>query len=153
MTCIKIQNLQSKVVRTLRHGSEMSGESCYTWDGADDSGRQVNSGYYYVFVADTCSYTNVETGLPSNNVTKGSWVFHAQNPTPQYTPGDANNDGVVNIGDAVMIVMYVFKGGPATTPWLCVGDVTDDGAVNVGDAVYLINFIFREGPAPRDGCA
>jgi|GEM_PF-2816414 len=64
-----------------------------------------------------------------------------------YICGDANGDGAVNVGDAVYIVNYVFRGGPAPVP-MQAGDATGDGNVNVGDAVYIINFVFRGGPAP-----
>lgn len=66
-----------------------------------------------------------------------------------YIPGDANGDGTVNIGDAVMLVNYIFKSGPAPDP-LDAGDANCDGAVNIGDAVYLIDYIFHGGPPP--GC-
>jgi len=63
--------------------------------------------------------------------------------------GDANADGDINVADAVFIVAYVFKGGPAPEPPYG-GDADCDGAVNVADAVYLINFVFKGGLAP--GC-
>lgn len=65
-------------------------------------------------------------------------------------PGDANNDGKVNVGDAVYIINYVFRGGPAP---LCLqeGDANGDGKINVGDAVYIINYVFRSGPVPICG--
>ena len=62
-------------------------------------------------------------------------------------PGDANNDGLVNVGDAVFVINFVFKGGPPP-PCRCEGDANGDGLVNVGDAVYVINFVFKGGPAP-----
>jgi hypothetical protein len=65
-------------------------------------------------------------------------------------PGDANNDGKVNVGDAVYIISYVFRGGPAP-PCLQEGDANGDGKVNVGDAVYIISYVFRGGPAPICG--
>ena len=68
-----------------------------------------------------------------------------------YTSGDANNDGYVNIGDAVTILNYVFRGGPAPEP-LCRGDFNCDNECNVGDPVKLINYIFRSGPPPCAGC-
>ncbi len=61
--------------------------------------------------------------------------------------GDANRDDAINISDAVYIIAYVFKGGPAPDP-LESGDATCDGAVNIADAVFLINFVFAGGPAP-----
>ncbi len=63
--------------------------------------------------------------------------------------GDANSDGLVNVGDAVFLISYVFKGGPAPDPYEN-GDANCDATVNVGDAVYLVNYIFRSGPPP--GC-
>ncbi|NMC42493.1 MAG: hypothetical protein GYA46_01120 [candidate division Zixibacteria bacterium] len=61
--------------------------------------------------------------------------------------GDANNDGKVAIGDAVFIITYVYRGGPAP---VCPeeADVTGNGEIGVGDAVYIITYIFRLGPAP-----
>jgi chitodextrinase len=66
--------------------------------------------------------------------------------------GDANQDGAVNVGDAVFLISYVFKGGDGPYP-LKVGDVNADCNVNVGDAVYLISYIFRGGEPPQVGCA
>jgi hypothetical protein len=68
-----------------------------------------------------------------------------------YICGDANDDGDVNVADAVYIINFVFKGGPAPDP-PCVGDANGDDDVNVGDAVYLIAFVFSGGPPPVEGC-
>jgi hypothetical protein len=65
-------------------------------------------------------------------------------------PGDPNNDQTFNVGDAVYIINYVFKGGPAPIPYAtCSGDPNADCSVNVGDGVYLINYVFKGGPAPK----
>jgi hypothetical protein len=64
-------------------------------------------------------------------------------------PGDANGDGSVNVGDAVYIIAYVFKGGPPPVPYpICSGDANCDCTVNVGDAVYVISYVFKGGPPP-----
>ncbi len=64
-------------------------------------------------------------------------------------PGDANNDGSVNAGDAVYVIGYVFKGGPAPVPYAtCSGDANGDCACNLGDAVYIISYVFKGGPPP-----
>lgn len=68
-----------------------------------------------------------------------------------YVCADANYDGHINIGDAVHIISFIFRSGPAPVP-LCTGDVNGDDAVNVGDAVHLIDYIFKEGPAPAIDC-
>jgi hypothetical protein len=65
--------------------------------------------------------------------------------------GDANGDGMVNVGDAVWIINYVFKGGAPPDPPL-LGDANCDGQTNIGDAVYLIANIFSGGPPPCPDC-
>jgi len=61
--------------------------------------------------------------------------------------GDANGDEIINVGDVVYLIGYVFNDGPPPVP-LHAGDENCDDEVNVGDAVYLINHIFRDGPRP-----
>ncbi len=61
--------------------------------------------------------------------------------------GDANGDELVDVGDVVYLINYLFKGGPAPIPWEA-GDANSDGMVDVGDVVYLINYLFKGGPAP-----
>jgi hypothetical protein len=66
--------------------------------------------------------------------------------------GDVNNDGVIDLGDIVYLINYLFKGGPAPIQELCVGDCNHDDVVDLGDVVYLINYLFRGGPAPSGCC-
>jgi hypothetical protein len=65
--------------------------------------------------------------------------------------GDANNDNGINVGDAVYLINYVFKSGPAPVAWKA-GDANCDGLVNVGDAVRLINHVFKGAPSPVNAC-
>jgi hypothetical protein len=64
--------------------------------------------------------------------------------------GDVNGDEVVELGDIVCLINYVFKGGPEPHP-LDRGDVNCNGVVDLGDVVYLINYVFRGGPPPCQG--
>jgi hypothetical protein len=61
--------------------------------------------------------------------------------------GDANNDAKVTVADAVYLVNYAFKGGPAPN-LLEIGDANCDGKITVSDVVYLINYLFKGGPQP-----
>ncbi len=61
--------------------------------------------------------------------------------------GDANGDKVIDVGDVVYLINYLYRGGPAPNP-LASGDTNSDGTVDVGDVVYLINYLFKGGPAP-----
>jgi hypothetical protein len=64
--------------------------------------------------------------------------------------GDANSNGTVSVGDAVFIISFIFRDGPAP---LCrqQADANADGKISAGDAVRIISFIFRDGPAPVCG--
>jgi len=64
-----------------------------------------------------------------------------------YLRGDANSLDAINIGDAVYLINYIFKGGPAPA-FVELGDPNCDLRINIGDAVYLINYIFKSGPEP-----
>jgi len=66
-----------------------------------------------------------------------------------WTRGDADGDGDIDVADAVHVINYIFKGGPAPDP-VDAGDANCDGDVNVGDAVYVIGYVFKGGPEP--GC-
>lgn len=57
--------------------------------------------------------------------------------------GDANDDGLVNLGDAVYLVRYIFMGGPPPAVEYR-SDIDCDGDVDIGDAVGIINYVFRE---------
>ncbi|MCK4856484.1 MAG: hypothetical protein KAT58_00785 [candidate division Zixibacteria bacterium] len=63
--------------------------------------------------------------------------------------GDADGNGVVNIGDVAYLIAYIFAAGSAPT---AAADVDCDNMVNISDVVYLISFIFAAGPAPCSGC-
>jgi len=49
------------------------------------------------------------------------------------------------LSDAVDLVNYIYRGGPAPVPYLA-GDANCDGILNIGDPVYIIYSIFRGGP-------
>ena len=66
--------------------------------------------------------------------------------------GDANEDGVINVGDVVYLVTYLYKDGPSPQPTDCAGDVNGDDVVNVGDVVYLATYLYKGGPAPDPNC-
>lgn len=76
------------------------------------------------------------------------FVYHyIVQPGYQYLNGDANRDEAINVGDAVFLITYIFKGGEPPYP-LDAGDANCDHAVNIADAVYLINYIFKGGNKP-----
>jgi uncharacterized repeat protein (TIGR01451 family) len=66
--------------------------------------------------------------------------------------GDVNNNGVVDVGDVVYLVAYLYKSGPPPIPMVCVGDVNNNDIVDVGDLVYLVSYLYKSGPAPDPNC-
>jgi hypothetical protein len=54
--------------------------------------------------------------------------------------GDANDDGVVDIADAVCIVNYVV-GKPTPSFVAAAADANSDGDVDIADAVHIVNFV------------
>ena len=64
-----------------------------------------------------------------------------------YKCGDCNRDAIVDVGDVVYLINYLFKNGPSPQP-LQAGDVNLDTVVDVGDVVYLINYLFKAGQPP-----
>jgi len=73
-------------------------------------------------------------------------------------PGDSNQDGLVDVSDAVHLVRRLFLDGGL--PFPCDAESLDDGgnlvvldanasaSVDIGDVVFVLEFLFREGPAP-----
>lgn len=61
--------------------------------------------------------------------------------------GDVNVDRIINVGDVVYLVSYLYKGGPQPCP-VESGDVNLDRIVNVGDIVYLVSYLYKGGPPP-----
>jgi hypothetical protein len=61
--------------------------------------------------------------------------------------GDANDDGAVDISDALRLLTHLF--GPADAP-PCrdAGDADDSESLEVTDAVRILDFLFRGGPEP-----
>ncbi len=64
--------------------------------------------------------------------------------------GDVNVDELVDVGDVVYLITYLYANGtaPLCEPITSCGDVNLDGEVDVGDVIYLINYLFLDGPAP-----
>ncbi|MEM7165961.1 MAG: dockerin type I domain-containing protein [Planctomycetota bacterium] len=63
--------------------------------------------------------------------------------------GDSNNDGTLNIADAVAILNFLFSGGLAVDPNCTeAADANGDGSVNIADAVYVLSHLFSMGAPP-----
>jgi hypothetical protein len=73
-------------------------------------------------------------------------------------PGDGNQDGRLDLGDAIALLFFLYEGGSLPLP--CAGDLPTgqgnrtlldldgDRTVGLTDAVHLLNYLFLAGPAP-----
>jgi len=120
------------------------------WDNAEAC---AGEGFFNLVVGEEDSFQVAEVcgchpevyfaikGLDNRpNASKISNIVH-------FMCGDVNGDGVVELGDMVKLINYLYRGGPPPEP-VATGDVTCDGVVELGDVVYLINYVFRNGPPP-----
>ncbi len=80
---------------------------------------------------------------------KASYITQMTVNTGGFIRGDANGDEVIDIGEVVYLIDYLFLGSSAPDP-LWVGDCNCDGLVDTGDVIYLINYLFT-GTSPP-GC-
>ena len=60
--------------------------------------------------------------------------------------GDANADGLVDIGDAIATLGFLFNGGGM--PCRDAGDGNDDGLVDIGDAIKILGVLFSGDTPP-----
>jgi len=122
-----------------------------------DWGDSTNSGWQGPFASgDTCAGYHRWTESGTHNVRVraiDNWDHMSAWSDPLSVivraRGDANGDGILDVGDVVYLINYLFKSGPAPIP-LDAGDANCDGIVDIGDVVYLINYLFKGGPPP--GC-
>lgn len=64
--------------------------------------------------------------------------------------GDANNNGSMNIADAIFIIDMIFNSGPEPD---CTdqADANGNNSLNIADGIYIINRVFDSGPEPICG--
>jgi hypothetical protein len=69
--------------------------------------------------------------------------------TGEATCGDLNLDGIIDLGDVLFLISYLYKGGLPPCP-VDAADVNCDGIVELGDLLYLISYLYKGGFAPCD---
>jgi subtilisin-like proprotein convertase family protein len=62
--------------------------------------------------------------------------------------GDSDGDGALTVGDALVCLQHLFRGGEI--PCAKAADFDDDGSLAVSDAIALLRFITGLGPAPPE---
>ena len=72
----------------------------------------------------------------------------------KFLRGDANDNGIVNIADAVTVLSYLFGDG-ARPECKDAYDANDDGTLNLADAIAILSHLFAHAgslPPPFDAC-
>ena len=65
----------------------------------------------------------------------------------KYLAGDANGDRVIDLGDVLHLIAYLYKNGPAPNP-LEAGDADCSGVIDLGDVLFIVSYLYKGGPAP-----
>ncbi|MDE0960060.1 MAG: FG-GAP-like repeat-containing protein [Planctomycetota bacterium] len=82
-------------------------------------------------------------------------VFLGQPASPDFTRGDVNDDLVINLADAILILEVLFQSNdnlPACSDRL---DCNDDGSIDLSDPITELNYLFgglSSIPQPFFGC-
>lgn len=100
-----------------------------------------NSPYWQLYWGHYNAYTQDGIDFIQPTTISG-WIF------TDVIRGDANCDGVINIGDIVYLINHLFVSGPGPNR-LELGDANCDGIINVVDIIYLINYLYIAGPPPH----
>lgn len=86
-----------------------------------------------------------------STLTAGSLTILDPIPVPVFIRGDAHLNGVIDIGDPVFILTFLFGFFGGQTPeCLDAADANDDGFLNIGDPVYILEYLFGGGPQPPE---
>ncbi len=65
-----------------------------------------------------------------------------------YTQGDLDGNGSVDIGDALMLIDFIYKGTPEPVGGAARADANCDGNIDISDVVAFIKYIYGVGTAP-----
>jgi hypothetical protein len=68
-------------------------------------------------------------------------------PTKKFHRGDADDNGELQLTDAIRILGFLFLGG-AAPPCMEAADADDNGELQLTDAIRVLGFLFLGGPPP-----
>ena len=152
---------------------EEIGETDFFISLADMSGEQIDTGQttvlniFYTYDSPDCrvdqtfSWDTTFYDDPFRQLAFTDTAFQTIHPSfdpvgsettvEAYVPGDASDDGVVDISDLVYLVDYMFTGGPVPPCMLWV-DVNGDCEYDISDLVMMVSYMFTGGAELRCGC-
>jgi Tol biopolymer transport system component len=137
---VHVMNADGSGDTTLTDAPGVNENPCWSADGSRivfQSNRDDNY-EIYLMNPDGSGQHNL-----SRNGSWDSWPSWGR----RCSSGDADSSGSIDVSDAIYILNYLFRGGPAPKP-LMSGDSNNDNEISLADAIYLLNYLFRGGPMP-----
>lgn len=67
---------------------------------------------------------------------------------PVFVRGDVNDDGEVDLSDALTLLIYLFQNRRVHVECLDSGDTDDSGELDITDAIRILAYLFSGGPEP-----
>ncbi len=117
---------------------------------------------YWFYAGATMTYTSGQLPLDGLNSLDRNGVVEVNSPTnfagdsgsvtltpptgPEFIRGDANQNGGIEIADAVSILDALFGGVPLACA--LAGDSNDDNSADISDAIFELTYLFVSGAAP-----
>lgn len=73
-------------------------------------------------------------------------VLNVVDPGVRFVRGDVSMNQMVDIGDAIQLLAFLFSGGPL--PCHDAADANDSGAVDIADAIKILSYLFSGATPP-----
>jgi PKD repeat protein len=121
--------------------------SGWLWDFGDGQTSQEQNPAHLYAQNGTYNVRLQAFGFASSSTEVKTAYIRVGSPTGVFSRGDANNDGRMDISDAIAILTYLFSGG-VVLDCLDAADADDTGRLELTDAVRILGFLFQSGAAP-----
>ncbi|MFH1700737.1 MAG: dockerin type I repeat-containing protein [Candidatus Zixiibacteriota bacterium] len=66
-----------------------------------------------------------------------------------YIPGDVNDDDLVNPGDLIYLINYIYMNSSPPPAGNDAANINGDTTIDLADVIYLYNYLFLGGPLPK----
>lgn len=130
-----IWGYNKNVTRQLLGSDNEPGDGlAYTWSSSD----LMSDSVYFIDAE-----VNDSTGR--SEIVKTLFKFKC---TTAYTKGDMDGNGYTDVIDALYLVDYIYKSGPAPVGGDARADINCDNLIDINDAVFLIRYLFEGGKEP-----
>ncbi len=106
-----------------------------------------NGTAYFTPAANDVGRIRLFQGLVRGASGSRSTVACAAKVSRAFRRGDVNDDGLVNLADAVGGLQYLFRGG-ATPACELSADANASGSIDISDSIFALNWLFLGGPEP-----